>query len=132
MERVTAAAPNPAATIRIADGLKVHGDAGLLEAALENLLSNAWKYSSKNPAPVIEFGAMAAESAPTVYFVRDNGAGFDMESAGRLFQPFQRLHSEKEFAGTGVGLATVQRIIQKHGGRIWAESKVGEGRDVFL
>jgi signal transduction histidine kinase/FixJ family two-component response regulator len=130
--RLTAAAPNPAATVRIADGLSVEGDAGLLQSALENLLSNAWKYSSRNPAPVIEFNAMPAAAGTRTFFVRDNGAGFDMAAAEKLFQPFQRLHTEQEFTGTGVGLATVQRIIQRHGGRIWAESAVGQGATFYF
>jgi len=130
--RLATAAPNAAATVRIADGLTAEGDAGLLEAALENLLSNAWKYSGKNPQPVIEFGATATPEGARTFFVRDNGAGFDMAAAAKLFQPFQRLHSDQEFAGTGVGLATVQRIIQRHGGRIWAEAEVGKGATFFF
>jgi signal transduction histidine kinase len=110
----------------IAEGIIVHGDAHLLRVAMDNLVGNAWKYSSnKNPSR-IEFGARAANPS-TVYFVKDNGAGFDPRSAQKLFQPFQRLHPISEFPGTGVGLATVHRIMQKHGGQIWAEGAVGSG-----
>jgi signal transduction histidine kinase len=110
----------------IADGAVVNGDVHLVRVAMDNLVANAWKYSSnKNPSR-IEFGYREAEGA-TVYFIRDNGAGFDPTKAQRLFQPFQRLHAISEFPGTGVGLATVQRVLQKHGGRIWAEGGVNQG-----
>ncbi len=111
----------------IADGISVNGDLGLLRTALENLLGNACKYSSKRVDPLIEFGAIEAEDGRRVYFVKDNGAGFDMEKADKLFVPFLRLHAAADFPGTGVGLATVQRIIRKHGGRIWAEAAEGSG-----
>jgi light-regulated signal transduction histidine kinase (bacteriophytochrome) len=102
------------------------GDAPLLRAVLENLLGNAWKFTSAGPSACITFGAEKTDRVP-VYHVRDNGAGFDMAYAKKLFAPFQRLHSEAEFAGTGIGLATVQRIVHRHGGRIWAEGNVGQG-----
>ena len=92
----------------------------------ENLLGNAWKFTSRTEGVVIEFGASLDGDVP-VYFVRDNGAGFDMQFADRLFGAFQRLHSEREFPGTGIGLATVHRIIRRHGGRIWVEAAVGQG-----
>ncbi len=110
----------------IAEGVTAQGDPSLLRLCLENLLGNAWKYSSKCEAARIEFG-ISAENGETVYFVRDNGAGFDMAHADRLFVPFQRLHREEEFSGTGVGLATVQRIIHRHRGRIWVEAAPGRG-----
>jgi signal transduction histidine kinase len=110
----------------IADGAVVQGDAHLLRVAMDNLIGNAWKYSSNKSPSRIEFGVRPSKGS-TVYFVQDNGAGFDPRSAQRLFQPFQRLHPISEFPGTGVGLATVQRIIQKHGGLIWAEGAVGVG-----
>jgi signal transduction histidine kinase len=110
----------------IADGVIVHGDAHLLRVAMDNLVGNAWKYSSNKNSSRIEFGMRAAEDG-TVYFLKDNGAGFDPRSTQRLFQPFQRLHPISEFPGTGVGLATVQRIMQKHSGQIWAEGAVGTG-----
>ncbi|BAZ08608.1 multi-sensor signal transduction multi-kinase [Calothrix sp. NIES-4071] len=109
--------------LKITPNLSTIADAQLLKAALENLLGNAWKYTSKVSLAEIEFGT----SHPGVFFIRDNGAGFDMNDADKLFQPFQRLHSAIEFEGNGIGLATVQRIIHRHGGRIWAESKVGSG-----
>jgi light-regulated signal transduction histidine kinase (bacteriophytochrome) len=93
---------------------------------MENLLDNAWKFTSKEPEARIEFGLTQASGEPT-YFVRDNGAGFDMTYADRLFGPFQRLHGHGEFPGSGIGLATVQRIIHRHGGRVWAEGLVGQG-----
>lgn len=105
----------------------VTGDARLLYSALENLLNNAWKYSSKTVHAQIEFGALQQDSGRTVYYVRDNGAGFDMRHAQKLFTSFQRLHSEKEFSGTGIGLATVQRIIHRHNGDIWAEAEPNRG-----
>jgi len=124
--------PERKVDVKIADGLQTEGDAGLLRAAVENLLSNAWKYSSKNPEARIEFGSTSQPDGSSAYYVRDNGAGFDMQYAQRLFQPFQRMHSPKDFPGTGVGLATVQRIMQRHGGRIWAESEAGKGSTFYF
>ena len=115
--------------ISIAEPTLGIADPGLLRSALENLLGNAFKFTSKQPDPKIEFGSVAKDGE-TVYFVSDNGAGFDMDSSDssdKLFAPFQRLHDQQEFEGTGIGLACVQRIIQRHGGRIWAESTPGEG-----
>jgi signal transduction histidine kinase len=108
------------------DEIVAHGDAPLLRALLENLLGNAWKFTATQGSARVCFGAETAGDT-RVYFVRDNGAGFDMKYADKLFAPFQRLHSEAEFSGTGVGLATVHRIVQRHGGRIWAEGAVGRG-----
>lgn len=120
------AEPERQVTVTIGTGLKAIGDGSLLRIVLENLLSNAWKYTGKRKQARIEVGALIEDDS-TVFFVRDNGAGFDMAYAERLFGPFQRLHRREEFEGTGVGLATVQRIIHRHGGRIWAESQVGKG-----
>jgi signal transduction histidine kinase len=124
----TLAQPHPgsAARLQIAPGLTGQGDAGLLRIVLHNLLSNAFKYSSKAEQPRIEFGAERAEGA-TVFYVRDNGAGFEMKNAQRLFRPFHRLHNRNEYAGSGIGLATAARIVRRHGGRIWAESAPGQG-----
>jgi len=130
--RLQTTTPDRHADFNIHDGLEVCGDAGLLRVALENLLSNAWKYSAKRERAVIEFGSMAQPDGGTAFFVRDNGAGFDMQHAGKLFGPFQRLHTQEEFSGTGIGLATVQRIIHRHGGRIWAEAAVDKGATFFF
>jgi light-regulated signal transduction histidine kinase (bacteriophytochrome) len=111
---------------KIRPGVVVTGDGQLLRIALENLLENAWKFTSKLAESRIEFGVTQASGEPT-YFVRDNGAGFDMTYADRLFGPFQRLHAQGEFPGSGIGLATVQRIIHRHGGRVWAEGLIGQG-----
>jgi PAS domain S-box-containing protein len=107
-------------------GLRARGDVGLLRILLENLLDNAWKYTHKTNDADIEVGARW-ENNRQVFFVRDNGAGFDMAAAGKLFAPFQRLHSAQEYAGTGIGLATVQRIIARHGGRVTASAQVNQG-----
>jgi signal transduction histidine kinase len=109
------------------EGVSAEGDPGLLRVVLENLLSNAWKYTAVTAQPRVAFGCRHESGGQRIYYVRDNGAGFDMAFAGRLFGVFQRLHSDSEFPGTGVGLATVERIVRKHGGRIWAEAAVGEG-----
>jgi DNA-binding response OmpR family regulator len=109
--------------------MNVLADSQLLRAALENLLGNAWKFTSKTADPRVEIGARE-QDGQTVFFVRDNGSGFDMTQARRLFMPFQRLHSEAEFPGTGIGLATVRRIIDRHGGTIWAEGQVGQGATI--
>ncbi len=104
----------------------VHGDPPLLRIALNNLMENAWKFTQKSKNPKIEFGTIRRKDR-LIYFVRDNGPGFNMDYSGKLFQPFQRLHSDQEFPGTGIGLATVDRIIRRHGGSIWAESPPGQG-----
>jgi len=115
----------------IAEGLVAGGDARLLQVALENLLENAWKFTSKRPRARIELGANRGDGQ-TIYSVRDNGAGFDMAYADRLFGPFKRLHANTEFEGNGIGLATVQRIIVRHGGRIWAEGAVEQGATFYF
>ncbi len=110
----------------IPEHLMVRCDAGLMAVVMENLMSNAWKYTSKTDGARIEVGTQEKEGV-TAFFVKDNGAGFEMRYAEKLFSPFQRMHTEQEFPGTGVGLATVQRIIHRHGGRIWADAEVGRG-----
>jgi signal transduction histidine kinase len=126
LSRLQESEPERKVELRIRPGVVVSGDGQLLRIALENLLENAWKFSGKQPDARIEFGVTQASGEPT-YFVRDNGAGFDMTYVDRLFGPFQRLHPQGEFPGSGIGLATVQRIIHRHGGRVWAEGLVGQG-----
>jgi PAS domain S-box-containing protein len=123
--------PDRQAEFVIADGLSVDGDAWLLRIALENLLGNAWKFTGKSLPARIEFGAVEHEGT-LAYFVRDNGAGFDMTYADKLFGAFQRLHTFEEFPGTGRGLATVQRIVHRHGGQAWAEGRVGQGATFYF
>jgi light-regulated signal transduction histidine kinase (bacteriophytochrome) len=115
----------------IKDGLTATGDSALLRAALENLLRNSWKYTSGHASAKIEFGQIR-ENGKSPFFVRDDGAGFDPRFADRLFGAFQRLHTEAEFAGSGIGLATVQRIIHRHGGEIWAEGEVEKGATFYF
>jgi PAS domain S-box-containing protein len=126
-----ASQPQRKARIVIPPELPVRGDRLLLRVVLENLLSNAWKFTSEQPTTCIELG-VKANGSETIHFVRDNGAGFDMRHADKLFGVFQRLHRESEFPGTGVGLATAQRIIHRHGGRIWAEAAPGAGATFFF
>jgi len=114
--------------IIVADGCAALADEGLITVVMENLLRNAWKYSSRKDPARIEFGCRK-QSEETIFFVRDNGAGFDSKYADRLFRPFQRLHSQADFPGTGIGLATVQRIIARHGGRVWATGAVDQGAE---
>ena len=123
--------PSRNVAIEIADGLSARGDKRLITIALVNLLGNAWKYTAKRPETQIAFGR-ENKGNEAVFYVRDNGAGFDMAYAGKLFAPFQRLHLDSEFEGTGIGLATVQRIISRHGGRIWTEAAVDEGATFFF
>ncbi len=118
--------PGRKARFIITPGLAATGDKQLLRIALENLLDNAWKFTGKQPETLIEFGITRNRNVEA-FFLRDNGAGFDMAYLEKLFQPFQRLHALAEFPGTGIGLATVQRIIRRHGGDIWAQGEVGKG-----
>lgn len=130
-ERLQASEPDRRVEFRIADGLTINGDSRLFTIVLDNLLGNAWKFTRRQPHPVIELGTLE-QDGQTVFFVRDNGAGFDMTFAAKLFGVFQRLHSPDEFEGLGIGLATVQRIIRRHEGRIWAEGSVGGGATFFF
>jgi light-regulated signal transduction histidine kinase (bacteriophytochrome) len=116
----------------IPDGIVASGDPAMLRIVMENLMGNAWKFTSLVDLARIEFGVIYAAGKPAEYFVGDNGAGFDMQYADRLFGAFQRLHADNEFPGTGIGLASVQRIIHRHGGRIRAESSVGQGTTFYF
>jgi PAS domain S-box-containing protein len=125
--------PDRIVEFAIAPHLIVYGDPRLMRIMLHNLLNNAWKYTSKHPKARIEFAAITQEkSKKLAYFVKDNGAGFDMAYANKLFGAFQRLHSEADFPGTGIGLATVKRIIHKHGGRVWAEGNLAQGATFYF
>lgn len=115
----------------IAEGVAANGDSGLLKVALENLIGNAWKFTGKHSDAKIEFG-ITQHNGNSAYFVRDNGSGFDMAYAGKLFGAFQRLHDAREFPGTGIGLATVQRVVHRHGGQVWAESEVEKGATFYF
>jgi signal transduction histidine kinase len=123
--------PERRVTFDIADGIKVNGDAGLLRVVLANLFGNAWKYTGKRDEAVIEFGEKGF-AGKKVWFVRDNGIGFAPADADLLFAPFRRLHDSSEFEGHGIGLATVQRIIRSHGGRVWAEGEAGKGATFYF
>jgi PAS domain S-box-containing protein len=123
--------PEREVIVEIEDDLLVEGDARLLLALLQNLLGNAWKFTARVAAPRIEL-KRADYNGVAAFVVRDNGAGFDMAYAAKLFAPFQRLHSTREFGGTGIGLATVQRIVHRHGGEVWARGEVGGGAELFF
>jgi light-regulated signal transduction histidine kinase (bacteriophytochrome) len=125
------AAPERQAEFTIAPNLHAEGDPRLMQVALDNLLNNSWKFTAPRSPARIEFGKTVVDGTPA-FFVRDNGVGFDMNYAGKMFGAFQRFHDAREFAGTGIGLATVQRIIHRHGGRIWAESQPGEGATFYF
>jgi light-regulated signal transduction histidine kinase (bacteriophytochrome) len=139
MEELKKAQPERDVTVTIAPGLTAEGDAELLRVALENLLGNAWKFTGRRAGARIEFGVLdpgeaeaIGRAGEAVYFVRDNGAGFDMAYADKLFAAFQRLHSSADFPGTGIGLATVARVIHRHGGQVWAEGVAGEGACFYV
>jgi PAS domain S-box-containing protein len=119
-----AAEPSRSIEVRVADELTASGDADLIRLVLQNLIGNAWKFTAGRADALVEVGS---DDGGRVLFVRDNGAGFDMEFAGKLFEPFQRLHTTNEFEGNGIGLAIVHRIVTRHGGRIWANSTLGKG-----
>ncbi len=121
--------PEHCVEVAIADSVMAQGDPLLLRIALENLLSNAWKYSAKVAHPRIEFGSL--ENSATFY-VKDNGAGFNMKDVDQLFQPFKRLHHRREFEGNGIGLASVARIVERHSGKIWAKAELNQGATFFF
>jgi PAS domain S-box-containing protein len=129
--RVMDAHPGRSVELVVADGISAEGDARLLAIVFDNLLGNAWKFTGKRASARIEFGC-AQQQGPPTYFVRDNGAGFDMAYSKKLFGVFQRLHGSGEFEGTGIGLATVERIIRRHGGRVWAQGEVDRGATFFF
>ena len=126
LRRLRAEEPGRCVSSEIAEGTRVWADAGLMRIALENLIGNAWKYSRGNAEARIALG-MQEDEGRRIFFVRDNGAGFDLRYAAKLFSPFQRAHGQSEYEGTGIGLAIVQRVVSRHGGRIWAESEPGSG-----
>lgn len=123
--------PERAARFSVRDGVTGEGDRMLLTVVMENLLHNAWKFTARQDEAEILFDALEEEGR-RVYFVRDNGAGFDMSAVEKLFRPFQRLHEEGEFPGTGIGLATVRRIVRRHGGEIWARGEMGKGATFYF
>ncbi len=123
--------PNRQVTVIVSDDLVTTGDRNLIKICIENLLRNAWKYSSKHQEARIEWGTLMKDQE-TVFFIRDNGAGFDNAYRSKLFLPFQRLHSNTEFTGNGIGLALVKRILERHGGRIWAEGAIEKGATFYF
>jgi light-regulated signal transduction histidine kinase (bacteriophytochrome) len=137
IENLRAAEPDRRVEARVADGLVAPGDPRMLATVVQNLVDNAWKFTRQNdgdgrPPARIEVGARAGDGAAPAFYVRDNGAGFDMAFSGQLFRPFQRLHRDDEYAGFGIGLASVQRVVERHGGRVWAEGGVGRGATFYF
>lgn len=124
--------PNRPGDFTIGAGMNATGDRVLIRAALANMIGNAWKFTSKQPNGRIEIGEISDRATAKTFFVKDNGPGFDMQFAKRLFEPFQRLHRAEDFPGTGIGLATVERIIERHGGRVWAQGQPNEGATFFF
>jgi light-regulated signal transduction histidine kinase (bacteriophytochrome) len=129
MEQIRKSDGDRKAEVVVAPGFSAFGDAKLLKLALQNLMENAWKFTAKRPDARIEFGFSSEKKA---FFVRDNGAGFDMAFAEKLFHPFERLHGADEYPGSGIGLATVQRILHRHEGNVWAESTVNAGASFYF
>ena len=131
IEVLQSADPDRKITVTVAPQIVTYGDRELLRIVLNNLLGNAWKFTGKAAEPRIEMGVIEQNHKP-VYFVRDNGAGFNMDYSNKLFKPFQRLHSTADFTGTGIGLSIVQRIVHRHSGKVWAEGKEGEGATFYF
>ena len=123
--------PDRGVDVTVQDGIIVQGDPYLMQIAMENLMGNAWRFTGKEAHPRIEFGTTVRDGK-TACFIRDNGAGFDMAYVGKLFGAFQRLHTSHEFPGTGIGPVTVQRIIHRHGGQVWAEGEIGKGATFYF
>ncbi|GAB6267378.1 MAG: hypothetical protein STSR0002_01180 [Smithella sp.] len=132
MSELQKSQPQRHVEISIADSLEDTADLRLMRIVLDNLLSNAWKFTERQAKAKIEFGLLKSEVGEKVYFIRDNGAGFDMAYSDKLFAPFQRLHADDEFPGTGIGLATVRRIINRHGGKVWAEGEIDKGATFYF
>ena len=130
-EWLRATAPERHVEFVVEENLRCTGDAGLLALVVDNLIGNAWKFTSKRPQAEIRFGHEERDGQVR-YFVRDNGSGFDMALVKKLFAPFQRLHSDREFEGTGIGLATVQRVVERHNGRVWADATVDQGATFYF
>jgi light-regulated signal transduction histidine kinase (bacteriophytochrome) len=124
--------PDRKVTFVVAENIMANGDPALLRVLLENLMNNAWKFTRQQASACIEFGSTFQPDKTVVNFVRDNGAGFNMSYAGKLFGAFQRFHTQDEFPGTGIGLASVQRVVHRHAGQIWAQSAVGEGATFYF
>jgi signal transduction histidine kinase len=131
-DQLRARDPGRQVQVTVQEGVRVTADRALIRSALENLLDNAWKFTAGRDGAAIEFATAPAGDAPICCYVRDNGAGFDSAYVGKLFQPFQRLHHAEDFPGVGVGLATVRRIIDRHGGRTWAEGTVDGGATIYF
>jgi signal transduction histidine kinase len=131
VQRLLDGNPGQKVEVSIQPDMRMSGDPKLLTLVMENLIGNAFKYTSATPDARVDIGTTCIKGEE-VYYVRDNGAGFDMEYYAKLFEPFQRLHGDEEFPGTGIGLATVQRIVERHGGRVWAEGEPGKGATFYL
>ena len=131
LQHLAESQPERKVDVRIQPGMRVTADLNLMKIALDNLLGNAWKYSDKQAHARIEFGR-SDKGGDETYFIKDNGIGFDMRFADKLFSSFQRLHKASEYEGTGIGLATVQRIIHRHGGRIWGEAEPNKGASFYF
>jgi signal transduction histidine kinase len=131
LERLAFAQPQRKVETIVARKCLANADPGLMQVVLQNLLRNAWKFTSRTDQARIEFGC-SQQGKVTIFYVRDNGAGFDQRYADKLFKPFQRLHATSDFPGTGIGLATVERIIRRHGGEVWAEGEVDQGATFYF
>jgi signal transduction histidine kinase len=124
--------PQRRVEFHVAQNVRVQGDPSLWAIALRNLLDNAWKFTRTAPRARVELGTKAMDGAARALYVRDNGAGFEMERSDRLFEPFERLHRPEDFPGTGVGLAIVRRAVERQGGKVWAEGSVGKGATFYI